>query len=118
MTAKKNTGPVQLGEVMGDLLAQAQARAALPPPKRQTKKITPTGLILTEADQKLIGAGAEIATTERPERSGDCAAATKPSPSAGADSRAAARMRSRACRVCRENPRSSPAWIPKAGDRW
>ncbi|MBP9654931.1 MAG: hypothetical protein KBE19_11140, partial [Rhodocyclaceae bacterium] len=63
MTAKKNTGPVQLGEVMGDLLAQAQARAALPPPKRQTKKITPTGLILTEADQKLIGAGAEIATT-------------------------------------------------------
>ena len=26
MTAKKNTGPVQLGEVMGDLLAQAQAR--------------------------------------------------------------------------------------------
>jgi len=63
MTAKKNTGPVQLGEVMDDLLAQAQAKAALPPPKRQTKKITPTGLILTEANQKLIGAGAEIATT-------------------------------------------------------
>ena len=63
MTAKKNTGPVQLGEVMGDLLAQAQARAALPPPKRQTKKITPTGLILTEADQKLIKEAAKEATT-------------------------------------------------------
>lgn len=51
-----------VGEIMGDLLAKAQAKAALPPPKRQTKKITPAGLILTERDQKLIEAGAEIAT--------------------------------------------------------
>jgi hypothetical protein len=35
----------------------------LPPPKRQTKKITPAGIILTERDQKLIEASAEIATT-------------------------------------------------------
>ncbi|HBC0377620.1 TPA: hypothetical protein I3324_004811, partial [Enterobacter asburiae] len=45
------------------MLAQAQTKAALPPPKRQTKKITPAGIILSERDQKLIEAGAEIATT-------------------------------------------------------
>ena len=53
----------EIREIMGDLVAQAQAKAALPPPKRQTKKITPAGLILTGADQKLIEASAEIAIT-------------------------------------------------------
>lgn len=64
MTKKQRggQGAQPIGEIMGDLLAQAKAKAALPPPKRQTKKITPAGLILTERDQKLIEAGAEIAT--------------------------------------------------------
>ena len=60
---REGQGAQQIGEIMGDLLAQAQIKAALPPPKRQTKKITPAGLILTERDQKLIEASAEIATT-------------------------------------------------------
>ena len=64
MTKKREgQGAQQIGEIMGDLVAQAQAKAALPPPKRQTKKITPAGLILTGADQKLIEASAEIAIT-------------------------------------------------------
>ena len=54
MTKKREgQGAQQIGEIMGDLVAQAQAKAALPPPKRQTKKITPAGLILTGADLKL-----------------------------------------------------------------
>jgi hypothetical protein len=60
---REGQGAQQIGEIMGDLLAQAQIKAALPPPKRQTKKITPAGLLLTERDQKLIEASAEIATT-------------------------------------------------------
>lgn len=68
MTKKREgQGAQQIGEIMGDLVAQAQAKAALPPPKRQTKKITPAGLILTGADQKLIDAGAEIASSSRDE---------------------------------------------------
>lgn len=54
---KHDNGPQQIG----DLLAQAQAKTALPPQKRQPKT-TPAGIILTEADQKLIEAGVEIAT--------------------------------------------------------
>ena len=60
---REGQGAQQIGEIMGDLLAQAQIKAALPPLKRQTKKITPAGLILTERDQKLIEASTEIATT-------------------------------------------------------
>ncbi|WP_134563018.1 replication protein RepA, partial [Pseudomonas aeruginosa] len=60
---REGQGAQQIGEIMGDLLAQAQAKAALPPPKRQTKKITPAGIILSERDQKLIEASAEIATS-------------------------------------------------------
>ncbi|WP_205191587.1 replication protein RepA [Burkholderia sp. LMG 13014] len=63
MTKKQEgQGAQQIGDLLGDLVAKANAKAALPPPKRQTKKITPAGLILTAADQKLIEAGAEIAT--------------------------------------------------------
>lgn len=64
---REGQGAQQIGEIMGDLLAQAQAKAALPPPKRQTKKITPAGLILTERDQKLIEASAEIASSSQDE---------------------------------------------------
>ena len=53
---KHDNGPQQIG----DLLAQAQAKTALPPQKRQPKT-TPAGIILAEADQKLIEAGVEIA---------------------------------------------------------
>lgn len=60
---REGQGAQPIDEIMGDLLAQAQPKAALPPPKRQTKKITPAGLILAERDQKLIEASAEIATT-------------------------------------------------------
>ncbi|WP_229722969.1 replication protein RepA [Xylophilus rhododendri] len=57
-------GPQQIGEVMGDLLAQAQAKAAAPAPKRVSKtRVTPAGVIVTEADRNLIAAGAEIANT-------------------------------------------------------
>ena len=55
MTKKREgQGAQQIGEIMGDLVAQAQAKAALPPPKRQTKKITPAGLILTGADRSPV----------------------------------------------------------------
>ncbi|MEA3270376.1 MAG: replication protein RepA [Pseudomonadota bacterium] len=64
---REGQGAQQIGEIMGDLLTQAQAKAALPPPKRQTKKITPAGLILTEADQKLIEVSAEIASSSQEE---------------------------------------------------
>lgn len=61
-TKREGQGAQRIGEIIGDLLNQAQAKAALPPPKRQTKKkITPPGLILTAQDQKLIEAGTEIA---------------------------------------------------------
>jgi hypothetical protein len=57
-------GPQPIGEIMGDLLAQAQAKAALPPVKRARRppKVTPAGVILTEADQKLIATSVEIST--------------------------------------------------------
>ena len=64
MTKKREgQGAQQIGEIRVDLVAPAQAKAAFPPPKRQTKKNTPAGLILTGADQKLIEASAEIAIT-------------------------------------------------------
>lgn len=59
---KRNDSPQQIGDLLGDLLAQAPAKNAPPPQKRQTKTVTPAGIILTEADQKLIEAGVEIAT--------------------------------------------------------
>lgn len=60
---KKTQGPQQISLLMGELMVQAQAKAALPPPKRQTKKVTPAGVIVTERDKKLIDVSAEIATT-------------------------------------------------------
>jgi len=62
MTEKRD-GQVarQIDSIMGDL---PLAKAALPPPTRQTKNLTSTSRILTEADHKLIEAGVEIATTQ------------------------------------------------------
>ena len=56
MTKKREgQGAQQIGEIMGDLVAQAQAKAALPPPKRQTKKITPAGLkLLEQLDEPVV----------------------------------------------------------------
>ncbi|MBV6851791.1 hypothetical protein [Xanthomonas euvesicatoria] len=48
MTKKREgQGAQQIGDLLGDLVAKAQAKAALPPPKRQAKKITPAGRLLT-----------------------------------------------------------------------
>lgn len=63
-TSRRGQGPQQIGEIMGGLLIQANAKAALPPPKRTSKtKVTPAGVILTESDQKLISTGVEISSS-------------------------------------------------------
>ncbi|EPB6992086.1 replication protein RepA [Escherichia coli] len=63
MAGRKN-GPVQIGQIMGGLMAEAQAKAGLPPVKRQRKQpeMRPSGLILTEQQGKLLDVAAEIAT--------------------------------------------------------
>lgn len=56
-------GAQQLGDILGGLIVKAQAKADAKTRKsRAGAKITPAGIILTEQDQKLIEAGAEIAT--------------------------------------------------------
>lgn len=53
----------QIGDILGGLIVKAQAKAEAKTRKpRAGAKITPAGIILTEQDQKLIEAGAEIAT--------------------------------------------------------
>ncbi|PYA43653.1 replication protein RepA [Serratia marcescens] len=53
----------QIGDILGGLIVKAQAKAEDKTRKpRAGAKITPAGVILTEQDQKLIEAGAEIAT--------------------------------------------------------
>lgn len=53
----------QIGDILGGLIVKAQAKAEDKTRKpRAGAKITPVGVILTEQDQKLIEAGAEIAT--------------------------------------------------------
>lgn len=53
----------QIGDILGGLIVKAQAKAEDKTRKpRAGAKITPAGIILTEQDQKLIEAGAEIAT--------------------------------------------------------
>ena len=60
---KRNNGPQQIGDLVGGLIVKAQAKAEDKTRKpRAGAKITPAGIILTEQDQKLIEAGAEIAT--------------------------------------------------------
>lgn len=56
-------GAQQLGDILGGLIVKAQAKADAKTRKpRAGAKITPASIILTEQDQKLIEAGAEIAT--------------------------------------------------------
>ena len=60
---REGQGAQQIGEILGGLLDQDQGNTALPPPKRQVKKVMSTGLNMTEADHKLVEAGAAISIT-------------------------------------------------------
>ena len=64
MTKKRDGQEAQqIGDILGGLIVKAQAKAGDKTRKpRAGAKITPAGIILTEQDQKLIEAGAEIAT--------------------------------------------------------
>ena len=64
MTKKRDGQEAQqIGDILGGLIVKAQAKAEDKTRKpRAGAKITPAGIILTEQDQKLIEAGAEIAT--------------------------------------------------------
>lgn len=64
MTDKKS-GPTPIGDVLGNLLAAAKERQELPPPKpaRRTPKVTPSGVIITPAQSKLLDVATEIAST-------------------------------------------------------
>lgn len=63
MNNERGKGPQQIGDILGGLIVKAQAKAEDKTRKpRAGAKITPAGIILTEQDQKLIEAGAKIAT--------------------------------------------------------
>ena len=64
MTDKKS-GPTPVGGVLGNLLAAAKERQELPPPKpaRRTSTVTPSGVIITPAQSKLLDVATEIAST-------------------------------------------------------
>ncbi|EDE4225270.1 replication protein [Salmonella enterica subsp. enterica serovar Muenchen] len=64
MTKKRDGQEAQqIGDILGGLIVKAQAKAEAKTRKpRAGAKITPADIILTEQDQKLIEAGAEIAT--------------------------------------------------------
>jgi hypothetical protein len=63
MTKKRDGQEAQqIGDILGGLIVKAQSKAGVRKP-RAGAKVTPTGIILTEQDQKLIETGAEIATT-------------------------------------------------------